>query len=121
MPAGLIDEQRGVRTWRDLGGDFGEMEAHRLGVAAWHDERRAFAVLRANRAEYVSGSGSLIFGSAGASASPGPTAGDLVLLSDARLVGEPDLYGAGIDALFAPDLLQARGETFLKSSIALAA
>ena len=34
MPAGLIDEQRGVRSRRDLGGDFGEVEVHRLGVAA---------------------------------------------------------------------------------------
>ena len=35
MPAGLIDEKHGVRAWRDLGGDFGEMEVHRLGVASW--------------------------------------------------------------------------------------
>jgi len=48
----------------------------------------------------------------------GPTAGDLVLLADAGLVGEPDLYGGGLDALLAPDLVQARGEAFLKSSIA---
>jgi len=44
-------------------------------------------------------------------ASLGPTARDLVFLADARLVGEPDLYGAGIDAGLAPDLLQARRET----------
>ena len=37
MPAGLIDEQRGVRTGCDLGGDFGEVEVHRLGVASRHD------------------------------------------------------------------------------------
>jgi hypothetical protein len=48
----------------------------------------------------------------------GPTAGDLVLLADAGLGGEPDLYGGGLDALLAPDLIQARGEAFLKSSIA---
>jgi hypothetical protein len=48
----------------------------------------------------------------------GPTAGDLVLLADAGLVGEPDLYGGGLDALLAPDLVQARGKAFLKSSIA---
>ena len=33
-------------------------------------------------------------------------------------VGEPDLYGGGLDALLAPDLVQARGKAFLKSSIA---
>jgi len=46
----------------------------------------------------------------------GPAAGDLVLLADPRLVGEPDLYGFKIDALFASDLFQAGGKTLLKSS-----
>ena len=118
MPAGLIDEQRGVRARRDLGGDFGQMEVHGLRVAAWHDERRAFAVLGTDRAEDISRGGSLIFGSAWTRAALGPTAGDLVLLADARLVGEPDFYGAGLDALLAADLFQARGKAFLKSSIA---
>ena len=121
MPAGLIDEQRGVRARRDLGGDFGEMEVHRLGVAAWHDEGRALAVLGTDRAEDIGRGGSLIFGSAWTRAALGPAAGDLVLLADARLVGEPDLYGAGLDALLAPDRFQARGKAFLKSSIAPAA
>jgi hypothetical protein len=31
-------------------------------------------------------------------------------LADAGLVGEPDLYGGGLDALLAPDLVQARGK-----------
>lgn len=47
-----------------------------------------------------------------------PAPGDLVLLADAGLVGEPDLYGAGLDAPLAPDRVQARGETFAKASIA---
>jgi len=42
----------------------------------------------------------------------GPTSGDLVLLADARLVREPDLYGVGLDAFFAPDLRQAFGEAY---------
>ena len=53
-PAGLIDQQHGVRSRRDLGGDFGEMEVHRLRVAAWHDQGRAFAVLGTDRAEDIS-------------------------------------------------------------------
>ena len=118
MPAGLIDEQRGVRARRDLGGDFGQVQVHRFGVAPGHDEGRALAVLGADCAEDVSGGGSLIFRSARTRAALGPTAGDLVLLADARLVGEPDLYGVGIDALLAADLFQALGKTFLKSSIA---
>jgi len=33
-------------------------------------------------------------------------------LADAGFVGEPDLYGGGLDALLARDLVQAAGETF---------
>jgi hypothetical protein len=118
MPAGLIDEKRGVRARRDLGGDFGQVQVHGFGVASGHDERGALAVLGADRAEDISAGGSLIFGCAWARAALGPTPGDLVLLADARLVGEPDLYGLGRDAFLARDLVQASGETFLKSSIA---
>ena len=103
---------------RDLRGNLGQVQVHRLGVAARHDERSALAISGTDRAEEVGRGGSLIFRRAGARSALGPTAGDLVLLADPRLVGEPDLYRAGIDALFAPDLFQARGETFLKSSIA---
>jgi hypothetical protein len=103
---------------RDLRGDLGQMEVHRLGVAARHDERRALAIPGTDRPEEIGRGGSLVFRSARARAPPGPAAGDLVLLSDARLVGEPDLYGAGVDALVARDFFQARGECFLKSSMA---
>ena len=121
MPAGLIDEQRGVRARRDLGGDFGQVQVHRLGVASGHDEGCALAVLGADRTKDIGGDRSLIFGSARARATIAPSAGDLVLLADARLVGEPDLYRLGSDAVLACDLVQAIGETFLKSSIAPAA
>ena len=121
MPARLIDEKRCVGAWRDLGGDFGEMEVHRLCIASWHDERRALAILGTDRAEDVGRGGSLVFRGARARAALGPPARDLVLLADARLVGKPDLYGGGLDALFMPDLRQALGETFLKSSMAPAA
>src|SRR5271165_7169973 len=114
MPASLIDEQRRVRARRDLGRDFGQAQAHRLGVASGHDKGCALAVPGADRAEDIGGGGSLILGSAWTRAALGPTAGDLVLLADARLVGEPDLYGLGSDAVLACDLVQARGETFLK-------
>ena len=83
-----------------------------------HDERRTLSLFRADCAKNVGRSGSLIGGSARPRAALGPTAGDLVLLADPRLVGDPKLYRAGIDALFAPDFRQAGGETFLKSSIA---
>jgi transposase len=41
------------RARRDLCGDFGEMQGHRLGVAARHDEGRALAVFRADRSENI--------------------------------------------------------------------
>ena len=107
MPSGLINEDGGVCVRRDLRGDLGEMQIYRLGVATWHDERRAFALLRTDRAENVGRGGSLIARGAGARAAPGPTSRDLVLLADAPFVGEPDLYRARIDALLAPDLLGA--------------
>jgi len=44
----------------------------------------------------------------------------LVLLADA-LVGEPDFYRVAVKGLLARNRLQARGEVFLKSSIAPAA
>jgi hypothetical protein len=56
-----------------------------------------------------------------AGAALGPAACDLVLLADARLVLEPNLYGFDVDRLFARNFIQARGEVFLKSSIAPAA
>jgi len=110
-----------VRARRDLRGDLGQVQVHRLGVAARHDEGGAFALVRADRAENVGRSGSLVAWRARARSAPGPAAGDLVLLADPRLVGEPDLYVSRIDAFLAPDLFQADGQTFLKSSMAPAA
>jgi hypothetical protein len=117
-PSGLIDQKGRMRARRDLRRDLGQMEVHRLSIASRHDERRALAVLGTDRPEDIGRCGSLVFGRARARAGLGPTPGDLVLLADARFVGEPDFYGVGLDAFFAPDLLQARGETFLKSSMA---
>src|SRR6185437_207932 len=121
MPSGLIEKDGGVRARRDLRGDLGQVQVHRLGVAARHDEGGAFALVRADRAENVGRSGSLVAWRARARSAPGPAAGDLVLLADPRLVGEPDLYVSRIDAFLAPDLFQADGQTFLKSSMAPAA
>jgi hypothetical protein len=109
MPASLIDEKRRVRAGRDLRGDFGQMEVYCFGVALGHDERRALAVPGTDRPEDIVRCGSLVLRRAGARAALGLTSRDLVLLADARLVREPDLYGVGLDAFFAPDLRQALG------------
>ena len=50
-----------------------------------------------------------------------PAAGDLVLLADTSLICEPDFYRVDADRLLTRGCVQARGEAFLKSSIAPAA
>ena len=102
----------------DTGGDLFEMQVHRPGVAGGQDKRRALAVFGADGAEDVGRSCALIVRCRGPCPASGPTPCDLVLLADARLVSEPDLYCARIDFLFARDLVQTGREVFLKSSIA---
>jgi hypothetical protein len=117
VPAGLIDQEHGVSTWRDGLGDLREVQVHRLGVAGRQDQGRALALFRADRAEDVCRCSALIAGSARAGAALRPAAGDLVLLADASLVLEPNLYCLDADRLLARDFIQAGGEVFLKSSI----
>src|SRR4029077_7876213 len=112
MPAGLIDEKRRVCARRDLSGDFGQVQVHGLRVASGHDEGSAFSALGAHRAEDISRGGSFVGGRARTRAALGPPAGDLVLLADAGLVGEPDLYGGGLGAGLAPRLGPGPRKTF---------
>lgn len=99
-------------------GDFHEMQVHRLGIAGGQDQSRTLALFRADRTEDVGGGGALVTGSARAGTALGPAAGDLVLLADTGFVLEPDFYLVDVDSFLARDCLQARGEVFLKSSIA---
>jgi len=119
--ADMIGEEHGVGSWCDHLGDFREMQVHRLGVASRQDQRRALAILWADGAEDIGRSGALIAGSARARAALGPPARDLVFLADARLVLKPNFYRFDVDRLFPRDFVQARGEVFLKSSIASSA
>ena len=118
MPTRLIEQQDGVASRRDLLGDFIEMQLHRLGVALGQDQADRLAFFRADD---VGRGGALVARRRGPRSTLGPAAGDLVLLSDAGFVGEPDFYIVWLDALFARDFLQAGRETFLKSSIAFVA
>ena len=106
---------------RDRFGDLREMQVHRLAVAGRQDQGCALALLGADRAEDIGGSGTLVARRAGAGAAFRPAASDFVLLADASLISEPDFYRVAVDALLARDQLQTGGEAFLKSSIALAA
>jgi hypothetical protein len=121
VPASLIDQEDGMGSGRDRFGDLCKMQVHRLAVAGRQYQGRALALLGADRAEDVGGSGTLVARRTGAGAALRPAASDFVLLADAGLVGEPDFYCIAVDALLARDRLQTGGEAFLKSSIAPAA
>ena len=112
MPAGLIDQEDGVGARRDGRGDLGEVQVHRLGVAGGQDQGCALAVLRADRAEDVGRGGALVTRRARTGAALGPTAGDLVLLADAGLVGEPDFYGVAVDAFARAIVSRRAGKLF---------
>ena len=118
VPAGLVDQEDGVGGGCDGRGDLGEVQAHRLGVAGPQDQGCTLTLFRADRSEDVGGSSPLVTRCDGAGAALGPAAGDLVLLADAGLVGEPDFYRVAGKCLLAGDCLQMRREAFLKSSIA---
>ena len=98
--------------------DLKEMQVHRFGITGRHDEGSAFTLLRTDGSEDVGRGSALIAGSAGTGAAFRPPARDLVFLADTRFVLEPNLYRFDIDRFFARDFVQARGEAFLKSSIA---
>jgi len=118
VPSSLIEQEYGVPTGRDRARDFGKMQVHRLGVADGQDESCALALARADGAEDMGRGRALIGGRRRPRAASCPAPRDLVLLAYSGLVGKPDFYLAGIDAFLLRDGLQARGETFLKSSIA---
>ena len=118
VPAGLIDQEDGMGAGGDDLGDLRQVQVHRFGVAGRQDQSRALALLWADGAEDIGRCSALISGRAWAGATFCPAAGDLVLLADAGLVCEPDFYLVAVDRLLARDLIQARGKTFLKFSIA---
>ena len=101
---------------RDCLGDFRQMERHGLCRAARQNQAGAFALGRTDRSEDVSGGGSQIARRRGTGAAFGPAPGDLVLLADPGLIGEPDLERLAADRL--PDLLQTGRDVFLKAATA---
>ncbi len=118
VPAGLIDQEDGVGFGRYSFGDFRQVQVHGLGVAGRQDQGGALALVWADRAEDVGGSGALVTRRDGTGTALGPPSRDLVLLANASFVGEPDFYCLVVERFFSRDCLQTRGETFLKFSIA---
>ena len=103
---------------RYLLGDFNQVQVHRLGITPGQNQTGAFALFGADGAEDIGRGGSLIERGNRPRPALGPTPGELVLLSDPGLVGEPDLYLIRADASFARDFCQLGGEVFLYVSIA---
>jgi hypothetical protein len=118
VPPCLVDHEESVRARRHFGGDFGQVQVHRLDVAEGKDECRALALFGADGAEDVGRGGALIVWGRRPCAAFGPTPRDLVLLANARFVCEPNLYCGRIEVLRARDLVQKGWEVFLYSSTA---
>jgi hypothetical protein len=85
---------------------------------AAQDESRAVAVFGADGTEDIGRGRALIPRGARPRSTPGPAPCDLVLLADAGLVGEPDLYLVKADGLLLADLFQTGGEAFSKAAAA---
>ena len=119
MPSGLVEKDDGMGPRFDGLRDFRQVERHGLGVAARQHQARALAFLGADGAEEVGRAGALIARRAWPGAAPGPPAGDLVLLPDARFVLEPELYVFAL-RLLGCDLRQLGGEVFLNAPMASA-
>lgn len=107
-----------MRAGRHIPRNLGKVEVHRIGVAFGQDKSGSLSVLRRDGAEDVGRGGALIPWGGGTRSAFRPPTGDLVLLSDARFIREPDFYVVRIDAFFPGDFLQACGEVFLNSSMA---
>ena len=112
VPDGLIDQEDGVGFGRNSFGDFRQVQVHGLGVAGWQDQGGALALVWADRAEDVGGRGALVTRRAWPGAALRPAAGDLVLLSDTSLVGEPDFYRVAVERLRARDFFQAQWKAY---------
>ena len=121
MRSSSDDEEDGVGSWCDRQCDLREVQVHRLGVAGRQDQGCTLTLFWADGAEDVGGSGALVAGRTWARAALRPAAGDLVLLADTSFICEPDFYRVDADRVLTSDCVQARGEAFLKSSIAPAA
>ena len=116
MPAGSVEKEGGMGVGGDGGADLAEMLLHVGCVAERQDDAGALALGRADRTEDIGSSGALVVRRARPGAALRPPAGELVLLPDAGLVLEPELYVlAGVRG---SDLHHALRKTLLKASIA---
>ena len=90
MPSGPIHKQNGVSAGRDGDGDLLEVERHGLGVAGREDETGRLAERGTDRAEDIGRGGSLILQGKRSRAAFRPASRDLVFLTDAGFILEPE-------------------------------
>ncbi len=96
MPPGLIHEHYGMGARRDSSSDFGQMQVHRVGIAQRQDKPCTLAQCRTDRSKDVGRYGALIMRRRWACPALGPPARDLVFLTYARLILEPDFYRSAL-------------------------
>ena len=117
MPSGLIEDENGMRAGSNRKRDLFQMESHGLGVARGKNETGAFSLYRADGAEDVGRVRPLVVRRRRPCPALGPSAGDLVLLTDASLVLEPNLYWFAA-SLPCAGFVREGEEVFLKSAAA---
>src|SRR3974377_597617 len=98
-----------------------KVQVHCLGIAGRQDQGYSLSLPGAARAEDIGGGSPLVPRRTWTGATFRPPPGDLVLLADASLIGEPDFYFVAVDRFFPSDFVQARGEGFLNSSMSCSA
>jgi len=112
-----VEHEGGMGARGDLPADLGQMQRHDLGVGGWDDEGRRGAALWTDGAEDIGPFVALIARRTGPCASFGPDAGQCALLTNARLVLEPDFDGLVFGVVGEP-CRDHCGEVFLKASCA---
>ena len=115
MPTGLVDKQNGVGAGLHGERDFLEMQFHGLRVANGQDETDRRAERGANGAEDIGRGGSLILQGKRSRAAFGPAPRDLVFLTDAGFVLEPEFERLAGDCR---DIREDFRDFFLKAATA---
>src|SRR6266481_7932411 len=91
VPTGTIEDHHGMGIRGDLAADLAEMVVHRGGIADRHDQRRRFALRRADRAKHIGrGEAEVLWRHRPTTGLP-PHPRQAVLLADASLVLKPYL------------------------------
>jgi len=93
VPTGPVEDQYGVGADGDVAGDLVEMELHHFGVGEGKREQSALSARGADRAEEIGVLIALIGRLPGLRSASRPLPHNAVLLTDPRLVLEPDLDG----------------------------